>query len=667
MKIRVLIHALVNREAAALRFIVMEATKKSDGVARPSETLVAHKQKDELRVKREEEIKRRIKKAKQEEERKAAGGRVKGTACEEKITETFDTIFDKTIGKVEKLKTVLKFDRTQKLVCVYGTGTLVFSVLLCACVIGAVVGIYMGLGKPTPDVTQLVILCLLPVFLVVVNFMLYAYYKADDDDGPWCPDCGGKSKSTKDKCNCVVVWCKLMVFFSLLVAECTVCLLPIDVANRSGLVGCGDWNLACGGLDFSVIWQILFWTLAVLAVFVIPFSISMYESQPVDPEDGFTCAEKIKGRIKRVWCSLLMQAIFAVLVTFLFFLLVNLVGTVELPLDIITQTAVADGVLDVITPFTFVAGAIKTPITSVESNFPSIFQSEKPLLMVAPFSLYLIFIMSLLGWVLFILYGGIGLWTLPLDLIMAFVQRPKFPTDDKKEIVEHIEMLKQESQVEILRLTDLGIDLKNDAKKVGLNPKSYAQARTQMKELQAGVIALEDSYDHVATLEDWKNHNPFIPYLQLAGGIASGIMSLLWVLQICIYVIPTYLGKAGVKMPTNANAPLTAPTSFLSALFGVWDYFFPLGGALHAMVHIFYLFICVWKGNIKFGLRFCGCMSVHPWKKGATPVNAMLTNILLVMMTAFPIVQFSAMSFGEWARLTDIDGACASASAFDVL
>ncbi len=38
-------------------------------------------------------------------------------------------------------------------------------------------------------------------------------------------------------------------------AEATVLLLPLDVGNKSGTVGCGAWNNNCGGIDMVTVWQ----------------------------------------------------------------------------------------------------------------------------------------------------------------------------------------------------------------------------------------------------------------------------------------------------------------------------------------------------------------------------------------------------------------------------
>ena len=41
----------------------------------------------------------------------------------------------------------------------------------------------------------------------------------------------------------------------MLMAEATVLLLPLDVGNKSGTVGCGAWNNNCGGIDMVTVWE----------------------------------------------------------------------------------------------------------------------------------------------------------------------------------------------------------------------------------------------------------------------------------------------------------------------------------------------------------------------------------------------------------------------------
>ena len=64
----------------------------------------------------------------------------------------------------------------------------------------------------------------------------------------------------------------------MLFAEVTILLLPLDVGNRSGVVGCGVWNDTCGGLDMILIWEMVYCAMAGLVVVVVPFTIFYYEA-----------------------------------------------------------------------------------------------------------------------------------------------------------------------------------------------------------------------------------------------------------------------------------------------------------------------------------------------------------------------------------------------------
>jgi LMBR1 domain-containing protein 1 len=67
-----------------------------------------------------------------------------------------------------------------------------------------------------------------------------------------------------------------------------------------------------------------------------------------------------------------------------------------------------------------------------------------------------------------------------------------------------------------------------------------------------------------------------------------------------------------------------------------------------------YLLWASMKGNIKFGLRFF-CFTFYPIKKAKTFMNAFLVNILIFNIWAISLVHFCAISFDEFARLTQID------------
>ena len=68
-----------------------------------------------------------------------------------------------------------------------------------------------------------------------------------------------------------------------------------------------------------------------------------------------------------------------------------------------------------------------------------------------------------------------------------------------------------------------------------------------------------------------------------------------------------------------------------------------------------YLLWATMKGNIKFGVRFLCCWSVHPMKKDETYMNSFLFNVSLILLGSISITQFCANSFPDYVTFTDID------------
>lgn len=48
--------------------------------------------------------------------------------------------------------------------------------------------------------------------------------------------------------------------------------------------------------------------------------------------------------------------------------------------------------------------------------------------MASSLAVYAMAIMSFVGWILLIFFGGIGLYALPVDMIFDFINRPKLLT-----------------------------------------------------------------------------------------------------------------------------------------------------------------------------------------------------------------------------------------------
>ena len=76
---------------------------------------------------------------------------------------------------------------------------------------------------------------------------------------------------------------KILVLIGFTLAQASVLLLPLDVANREGYTGCDGYDTAlCGGLNMTLVWEIFFIIILVYVVLLIPFTIFFYEA-----DDGF--------------------------------------------------------------------------------------------------------------------------------------------------------------------------------------------------------------------------------------------------------------------------------------------------------------------------------------------------------------------------------------------
>eukprot|EP00536_Pseudo-nitzschia_multiseries_P012632 jgi/Psemu1/309265/fgenesh1_kg.494_\ len=269
------------------------------------------------------------------------------------------------------------------------------------------------------------------------------------------------------------------------------------------------------------------------------------------------------------------------------------------------------------------------------------------LLMQVSLSTFFAALMAWLGWFLFAIFGGIGMASVPLDLILVFVNRPrhmdaaeyaeaqKSLRDQVNMLVENGELIKQET--------------KKDAEKKDANPgiKGYfdadkrKEARTKRQalvEFKRDVFVLErDVEDFKACTSDYENYNPLRPYIALFLGICSIVISFVWIIHIVLYVFPD-----------------TPVTPFLNGYFAWFDKWFSLFGVLSVALFTIYLLFAAVVGCFKFGLRVA-CIQLHPMVLGKTYMSSFLFNTALVLLCALPVVQFSAQAFSDYARDSTIN------------
>jgi len=255
-------------------------------------------------------------------------------------------------------------------------------------------------------------------------------------------------------------------------------------------------------------------------------------------------------------------------------------------------------------------------------------------------------LMAWLGWFLFCIFGGIGMASMPMDLLMVYKNRPRHM--DAVEFAEAQKSLRDRVNelVEIGELIKVERDANPQMGKVGgfgnfLSADKRKQAQSERQALlefkQAVYLLEQDVEDFKACTQNYENYNPLKPYISLFLGICSLIISLFWLIHIIVYVLPK-----------NPWAP------FLNNYFEWFDKWFPLFGVISVAIFTIYLLFAAITGCFKFGLRVA-CMQLHPMILGKTYMSSFLFNIGLVLMCSLPVVQFSADAFSDYARYSTIN------------
>lgn len=471
------------------------------------------------------------------------------------------------------------------------------------------------------DVWLIVLAVIVPVFVLVFSFYVLVYYQHPDD------------KWTN-------YFPKVVVVLGLSLALVCILMLPFDVANQGGGIGCSTWNAgsrACGGLNLTLIWQILFLLLGLWYFILIPFTMFFYESY----EPGITVCSQIRSA--SIYSVIIFFVWIVILVITFFFL-----NGVTLPVTTYVFNASDFKNCDDLTSqntLQCVNGQFPVANTSVHvfnpAQWPAIPAKADSVQLQASFLIYLVAFLSFIGWFFFAVYAGIGLVSLPLDLLRAFWYRPRHMPKDlylrsKKEVAKRT-----------TSLLEMGNKIKQD---VETSRASSWRERRELRKLERQfkqqVIALEEDYSELKLChEEWKRYNPLVPYCKFILGILSVLLSFFWVLHIILFLLARTPYPGGV------------PASFFLNSFFSWaskESGFALLGTIFVGLFCMYLLFCTMSGTAKLGLRFL-IVEIHPLKVGATYMSSMLFNLSLLLLCVPPLIQFSATAFSEYIVLTEAD------------
>lgn len=411
------------------------------------------------------------------------------------------------------------------------------------------------------------------------------------------------------------------------------------------------FTVQCGSLDIAKMWEAMFYLFAIFVAVIIPFVIFFYESGDGDN----------RRVMERVCEAVSYQGVALVLVGLALGLMYGLINTYSYPVVNI-DVGISYQTVSCLEVDACVAGSssIFDPKANVIIDKSRILPLEQTTgqnngsfisFVPSTFGVYLGGFTSFIGWFLFAMYTGVGLITLPVDLIRAFRYRPKYISKDV------YLRLRDEIKCKVDDLLKVGLELQEDRrsfdsryKKLSLRER-FTRGRKQKQlliEFKANVEQVEaDFHDIHQCHAAWKSYNPLIPYMKLVLGIIAIILSLCWYLHMFIFVLPYF-------WPTG-RAPLV-PTFFLNDMitWGLLNSGFALIGVFLLALFGLYLFICNLSGNIKLGLRFL-IVEVYPMKVNGTYMNAFLVNCLLLLLQAPALLSFLAQSLVNTLANTDLD------------
>ncbi|KAG6744240.1 hypothetical protein POTOM_052954 [Populus tomentosa] len=428
---------------------------------------------------------------------------------------------------------------------------------------------------------------------------------------------------------------KFVVVFGLFVAAISILMLPADVANRQACRH-AIYNGACNlTLPMKDLWIAVYIVDAVLVFFIIPFAMFYYEG-----DQDKSVAKRIKSALlwvitTAIVCGLVLGILYdgfrcnVHAIDFMAFVVIlGLVGKVDFTVRHLSSTTATF-------PSTWDFSRNQPCIGSGArecSAYLANASSEKTWTMRATFPEYVVALATIIGSVLFAIFGGVGIACLPLGLIFAFIRRPKAVITRSQYIKEATELGKKAR--ELKKAADVLHQEERSGNKGRKWRKNVKAVEKELLQLEEDVKLLEEVYPQGEKAEtSWAL--TVLGYLaKLVLGILGLIVSVAWVAHIIIYLL--------------IDPPLSP---FLNEVFIKLDDIWGLLGTVAFAFFCFYLLLAVIAGAMMLGLRLV-FITIHPMKWGATLMNSFLFNVGLILLCSISVIQFCATAFGYYAQAT---------------
>lgn len=250
------------------------------------------------------------------------------------------------------------------------------------------------------------------------------------------------------------------------------------------------------------------------------------------------------------------------------------------------------------------------------------------------FPIYVIALVTVVGWLLFMVFAGVGLIALPVDLVRSYLARPQTMIT-KTEYVR----LAGEIGKKAKTLLDALRAAQADVRRNGRTRKSrrvISALSGELVQLEDEEMKLREVYPQSEDAELSWAVTVIGYFLNFLGGVLAAALSGAWLIHILIYMF--------------LDPP---PSPVLNTMFIKMDETFGLFGTTAFAVFCFYLVLVTLKGNFKLGLNLV-FFTVHPMSPGNTLMSSFLFNTGLIMLCSISIIQFCATAFDEYANETSV-------------
>lgn len=424
---------------------------------------------------------------------------------------------------------------------------------------------------------------------------------------------------------------KIQIVLSIYIVIGTISLVPFDRATRYI------------NMHTDILWTISIISTIQFSILIIPFAFFYYETAssddiPILPTGEDNNINTKKSTKKQLQKALLYTSIFLFILSILSIILyVTPANTATIDIqrirqDILNSTPLCD------TNNTF-KNFTNYDLGSCIGNGCSMLGIKKSIDMNLSYLVYFIAQLSFLGWFALFTFAGCGLVSLPIDLINTFRKRP-IPITNNAFIEESKNISKRAND-----LLDNCLELRdNDINKLNDNDKDKEQRLYNIKNtrgIEREYFLLMEDWERLKLSRNFRESNPLWYILSLFFGIIGSIISFLWLLHICLFILP--------KKPIS---------NFLNHVFIVLsdlsDGRFPLFGILAYSIFCIYLLWCVLWGMYRLGLDFL-LFKIYPLKVHDTPISGLLLNVWILLLSVYPMIQLIYDSFPIYAQNTYIE------------